>query len=335
MLPTQVKIKDIVKLFSCCETNANKKLHPLSKDKYKVTNWSSYNEGLKQRGSLTLWIDSDITSHWTDASEHKRGGQKVYSALAIESCLTVRKVYHLPLRQTEGFIKSIFGLLNVALPVPCYTTLCRRSNGLAVNLAAANGAVTDIVVDSTGLKVYGEGEWKVRKHGAGKHRTWMKLHIAANGQTQQIEAIALTSNAVDDATGMESLMSQINKPVKRFIGDGAYDKDKVRKQLHKDNIKQVIPPQRNAVSDKKKRLHRAQRDEAIEAVKATGRKEWKIKEDYHQRSKAETVMFRYKTIIGDKLAARKTAHQKTGVAVGCKILNIMLQTTKPQSRKIA
>ena len=251
MLPTWAKIKDIVKLLSCCETIANKKLHPLSKDKYKVTNWPAYNEGLKQRGSLTLWIDTDIASDWKQVAENKRGGQKVYSALAIETCLVLRKVYRLPLRQTEGFVKSIFGLLGVLVPIPCYTTLCRRSNGLAVNLAATNGAITDIVVDSTGLKVYGEGEWKVRKHGAGKHRTWMKLHIAANGQTQQIEAITLTSNAVDDATEVESLMSQIKKPVKRFMGDGAYDKDKVREQLHKDNIRQVIPPQRNAVTDKK------------------------------------------------------------------------------------
>lgn len=335
MLPTWVKIKDIVKLFSCCETIANKKLHPLSKDKYKVTNWSAYNAGLKQRGSLTLWIDANIASHWNQESENKRGGQKIYSALAIETCLVLRKVYRLPLRQTEGFVKSIFGLLNVRVAVPCYTTLCRRSNGLVVNLAATNGAITDVVVDSTGLKVYGEGEWKVRKHGAGKHRTWMKLHVAANGQTQQIEAITLTSNAVDDATEVESLIGQINKPVKRFMGDGAYDKDKVREQLYKDNISQVIPPQRNAVTDKKKRLHMEQRDEAIKAIKAIGRKEWKIKEGYHHRSKAETAMFRYKTIIGDKLAARKTAHQKTEVAVGCKILNIMLQTTKPQSKKIA
>ena len=92
----------------------------MSKDKYKVTNWSAYNEGLKQRGSLTLWMDAGIASHWNQECENKRGGQKVYSALAIESCLILRKVYHLPLRQTEGFVKSIFGLLNVLVPVPCY-----------------------------------------------------------------------------------------------------------------------------------------------------------------------------------------------------------------------
>lgn len=307
----------------------------MSKDKYKVINWASYNEGLKQRGSLTLWIDADIASDWRQVSEKKRGGQKLYSALAIETCLVLRKVYHLPLRQTEGFVKSIFKLLSITIPVPNYTTLCRRSNGLTVNLCGVGNRITDLVVDSTGLKVYGEGEWKVRKHGAGKHRTWMKLHIAADGQTQQIEAITLTTNAVDDATEVSALLEQINKPIKCFMGDGAYDKIKVRKELHNKGIRQVIPPQHNAILDKQKRIHMEQRDQAIESIKETGRKEWKIKEGYHQRSKSETVMFRYKTIIGDKLAARKTAHQKTEVALGCKILNIMLQTTKPKSKKVA
>jgi hypothetical protein len=307
----------------------------LGKDKYKVTNWPSYNQGLKQRGSLTLWVTGDIASNWKQPPENKRGGQKVYSGLAIEACLVLGKVYGLPLRQTEGFIKSIFGLMGLLMPVPDYTTLCRRSNKLTVNLSATNVAVTDIVVDSTGLKVYGEGEWKVRKHGAGKHRTWMKLHIAADAQTQQIEAVSLTTNAVDDATEVGALLAQVSKPVNSLGGDGAYDKDKVRKLLHHKNIGQVIPPQHNAVVDKKKRAHMAQRDEAIKTIKEIGRKEWKIKEGYHQRSKAETVMFRYKTIIGPDLSARKPGHQKTEVAIGCKILNIMLQTTKPQSKKIA
>lgn len=259
----------------------------------------------------------------------------MYSGLAIETCLVLGKVYHLPLRQTEGFVKSIFGLMGVPLPVPDYTTLCRRSNNLTVNLSAAQGTVTDIVVDSTGLKVYGEGEWKVRKHGAGKHRTWMKLHIAVDGQTQQIEAVSLTTNAVDDATEVGTLLGQISKTVNSLSGDGAYDKEKVRKQLHRDNIGQIIPPQHNAVIDKKKRAYMTQRNEAIKTIKEIGRKEWKIKEGYHHRSKAETAMFRYKTTIGPDMSARKLAHQKTEVTIGCKILNIMLQTAKPKSQKIA
>ena len=308
----------------------------MSKDKYKVRNWKSYNEGLKQRGSLTLWISVDVVAQWKHQGRAVRGGQRLYSELAIETCLVFRKVYRLPLRQTEGFMKSLFVRAGILAAVPDYTTMCRRSNGLKVDLSASGkGRVTDIVVDSTGLKVYGEGEWKVRKHGAGKRRTWMKLHIALDSESQQIEAVTLTTNAVDDAAEVESLLGQIDKPVRSFRGDGAYDKDKVRKVLVKQNIIQVIPPQHNAVLDKKHRAHRAERDKAIKMIEEIGREDWKKSVKYHQRSKAETVMFRYKTIIGDDLSARKIEHQKTEVTVGCKILNIMLQMTKPESVKVA
>lgn len=315
----------------------NYKLYPLGKDKYKVTNWGSYNEGLRSRGSITLWANEETMKGWRQASSavRGRGAQRFYSDTAIELCLVLRKVFHLALRQSQGFVRSIFELMGINERVPDYTTLSRRGGGLEVRLSAAGRAVTDIVVDSTGLKVYGEGEWKVRKHGAGKHRTWMKLHIAACAGTQQIEAFTLTTNAVDDASEVGALLGQIGRPVRSLMGDGAYDKDKARKRLAKDNIRQVIPPQRNAVPDRKGRPHRAERDEAIREIAATGRKEWKVREGYHQRSKAETVMFRYKTILGGSLAARKPANQKTEVAVGCKILNVMLQAAKPESRKIA
>lgn len=127
------------------------------------------------------------------------------------------------------------------------------------------------MVDSTGLKVYGEGEWKLRKHGAGKHRTWMKLHIAANSESQQIEAIALTTNAVSDAAAVDILLEQIKEPIRSFCGDGAYDQDRVRKVLCKKDIKQNIPSQHNAVLDKKQRTYRAERDVAIKMIKEQGR----------------------------------------------------------------
>ncbi len=308
----------------------------MSKDKYKVTNWSTYNKGLKKRGSISLWICSDLSEQWKWKGESKRGGQYQYSDVAIELCLTIGKVYSLPLRQTEGFIDNFFEQCGWKLSVPSYTTLCRRSQGLPINLRSkSRRGVTYILADSTGLKVYGEGEWKVRKHGAGKHRTWMKLHIGIDSESQQIEAVTLTSNAVDDATEVEWLLGQIKKKVGSFTGDGAYDKDKVRKVLSKSGIRQVIPPQHNAVSDKEQRKHRIERDQAIKTIEAIGRKEWKEQQGYHQRSKAETVMFRYKTIIGGALAARIKEHQKTEVTIGCKILNIMMQTAKPKSIKVA
>src|SRR5215210_3628444 len=160
----------------------------MSKDKYRVRNWSQYSEGLKQRGAITVWIDEEVLQKWRYQGERKRGGQKVYSDLAIEICLMVRKVYHLPLRQTEGFMQSFFERMKVELPVPDFTILCRRSAAVCIDLRTDNGkAVTDVTVDSTGLKVYGEGEWKVRKHGWGKHRTWMKLHVALDTEGQQVQ----------------------------------------------------------------------------------------------------------------------------------------------------
>lgn len=306
----------------------------MSKDRYKIRNWSQYNEGLKGRGSLFLWVQSDIADQWKHKGKNQRGGQKQYSDIAIELCLVICKVYKLPFRQTEGFLISLMKTAGFHLSVPDYTTMSRRSNGLKVGLSASkSGTVTDIVVDSTGLKVYGEGEWKVRKYGAGKHRTWMKLHIAADATSQQIEAVTLTTNSVDDATEVEALLGQIQTPVRSFKGDGAYDKVKVRTTLHNRKIKQIIPPQHNAVTDRKGREYLRDRDKTIKAINTVGREKWKKKSGYHQRSKAETAMFRYKTIIGNGLSTRKFEHQVTEVKIACKILNLTLQAAKPISFK--
>lgn len=307
----------------------------MSKDKYKVTNWSSYNNGLKQRGSLTLWISTNLSDQWNWEGSSKRGGQYAYSDIAIELCLTIGKVYGLALRQTEGFISSFFNQCGWSLTVPCYTTICRRGQRLGINLRSKrSGNITNIVVDSTGLKVYGEGEWKVRKHGAGKRRTWMKLHVALDEVSQQIEAVSLTSNGIHDSKEVPKLLSQIKRPIGSFKGDGAYDKDNVRIELTKRGIAQVIPPQHNAVISKTKLVHRQTRDEAIKMIDLTDRAAWKVQSGYHQRSKAETVMFRYKTIIGSSLSARKIENQQTEIKIGCKILNKMLELNKPISIKI-
>jgi len=307
----------------------------MSKDKYKVSNWKAYNEGLKRRGSITLWIQDDIAQQWNYVGKKQRGGQYRYSNAAVELCLILHKVYSLPLRQTQGFIKSLFEQRKIEVVVPDYTTMSRRSSKLSVSLSASRKRVSDIVMDSTGLKVYGEGEWKVRKYGAGKHRTWMKLHIAIDEQSQEIEAVTLSTNATDDASEVEPLLKQIEQPVRSFRGDGGYDKSKVRKQLHGKKIEQIIPPQHNAVVNKKAKEYLQQRDQDIQTIKKAGREEWKKQKRYHQRSKVETAMFRYKLIVGNTLSARKEDNQKTEVKIGCKILNITLQTTKPKSFKVA
>lgn len=307
----------------------------MSKDKYKVTNWSSYNNGLKRRGSINLWISSDLSDQWRWEGKSKRGGQYAYSDVAIELCLTVGKVYSLALRQTEGFMSSFFEQCGWELSVPSYTTLCRRSKGLRVNLKSKKTkGITDIVVDSTGLKVYGEGEWKVRKHGAGKHRTWMKMHLVMDAESQQVKGVSLTSNSVEDSSAGISLIKSMKFKIGSLRGDGGYDKHKFREMLKARNIVQVIPPQSNAVINKKGLNYLIERNESIKKIKKVGRKKWKQQSDYHQRSKVETAMFRYKAIIGDHLSARIAGNQKTEVTIGCKILNIMLQVAKPISIKV-
>jgi hypothetical protein len=307
----------------------------MSKDKYKVTNWSSYNNGLKRRGSMNLWISSELSDQWKWEGKSKRGGQYAYSDVAIELCLTIGKVYSLALRQTEGFMSSFFEQCGWELSVPSYTTLCRRSKGLRVNLKSKkNSGITDIVVDSTGLKVYGEGEWKVRKHGAGKHRTWMKMHLAMDAGSQQIKGVSLTSNSVEDSSAGISLIKSMKFRIDSLRGDGGYDKHKFREMLKARNIVQVIPPQSNAVINRKGLDYLIERNESIKKIKRIGRKKWKQQSGYHQRSKVETAMFRYKAVIGDHLSARVVGNQKTEVAIGCKILNIMLQVAKPISIKV-
>lgn len=309
----------------------------MSKDKYKVKNWQAYNKGLKQRGNITLWLSESAIKGWlSNKKSVGRGRREHYSDLAIQTCLTIRKVFHLALRQCEGFISSLFSSLRINLQVPDYTILCRRAAKLEIALSPLLNKETgpiDIVVDSTGLKVYGEGEWKVRKHGAGKHRTWMKLHLAIDASNQQIMACELTTNASDDASVVKNLLPALGAEIKSFTGDGAYDKVKVRKALPV-GVKQIIPPQHNAVRSKGDKDYLSSRDEAIASIGEKGRKQWKIDMKYHKRSLVETAMFRYKTIIGSSLQSRNEKTQLAEAKISCSILNVLLQLTKPVSTKI-
>jgi hypothetical protein len=221
--------------------------------------------------------------------------------------LTLRELFKLPYRQTEGFGRSLLTLLGVEAAIPDYSSLAKRAAKLGVSLSVANKRGTiDIVVDSTGLKVFGEGEWKTRLHGKSKRRTWRKLHLSVNPATREIVAEALTENSSHDADPVEELLDQVDQPIDKFYGDGAYDKWKVYQALESRSVAPVIPPQHNAKIKQhgNSAAEPLPRDEAIRGIRKTGRRRWKQEAGYHRRSLAETTMFRMKQTFGGHLKNR-------------------------------
>src|SRR3954451_11522800 len=195
-----------------------------TKTPYRLRNWSAYNAALIARGSLTLWVDEDAVTAWRYTGPTQRGAQYVYADAAIKCVLTLRAVYHLALRATEGLARSVFALLEAALPVPSYSSLSRRAAEMDVALGALPRATPlHLVIDSSGFKVYGEGEWKVRQHGWSKRRTWRKLHLGVDEATGQILAVMVTDNSVADAAVLPGLLAQVAAPVAQVSGDKAYD----------------------------------------------------------------------------------------------------------------
>ena len=306
---------------------------------YRVKNWPEYEKALVQRGSITFWISADFEKTWMYTGEKQRGSQFDYSEQAILVMLTVKEVFHLTNRGVEGFVRSIFQMMKINLPVPDHTTVSKRGKNLKVNLPKKANPKLNIVIDSTGLKIYGEGEWKVRQHGVSKRRTWRKLHMGANPEDGEIQAVILTENSVSDDAVVEVLLKQIEQEIDKFAGDGAYDKRKVYDGLnaHSPQVKILIPPRKNARIWKhgNTKSERLKRDENLRSIRKDGRKEWKKNSGYHIRSLAETTMFRLKTIFGDKLSARLLETQTTQALVRCAALNRITHLGMPQSYKVA
>ncbi len=306
---------------------------------YRVQNRSEYDQARVQRGSLTVWLSDDFEKNWRYSGEKQRGSPFDYSDQAIPIMLTLKNVFHLPNRATEGFVRSLFAMLGVALPVPDHTTLSRRGKALKVVLPKKASGHIDMVLDSTGLKVYGEGEWKVRTHGKSKRRIWRKLHLAVDPQSGEIQAVALTENRVEDAEMVEPLLRQVEQPIRRCVGDGSYDKRKAYHSIHQHapSAEVAIPPRRNARIGQHGNTHaeRLKRDENLRFLRKHGRKAWKEASAYHRRSLAETTMFRYKTIFGDRLSARLLETQTTQALIGAAALNRMTHLGMPDSYKVS
>lgn len=311
-----------------------------AKETYRLSNWTEYNKALVSRGFITLWLSEDTLANWYYQGPRAAGGQFRYSDGCIQAALALKAVFRLAFRQTQGLIQSILAIMKMNLQVPSYTQLCRRQAKVVAFFAPVpceDGIVEalHIVIDSTGLKVYGEGEWKVKKHGADKRRTWRKLHLAIDESTNDIHAVELTTNAVSDADMVKPLLDDMKQPVAKVGGDGAYDQVKVYEQLEIRHIQPLIPPRVNAViwMDKAGNDLDCPRNEAIRQIEAVGLTSWKRQCGYHRRSKAETAMFRWKSCFGERLATRLLTHQQTEAQVKAACLNRFNKLGMPNTVK--
>jgi hypothetical protein len=308
------------------------------KTQYRVRNWAKYNAALINRGNLTIWVDEEALQAWQYSGSTQRGAQYIYAEAAIQCVLTLRAVYHLALRATQGFAESIFTLLQVSLPVPTYSTLSRRGVRSEVELAPVSSTTPmHLVLDSSGFKVYGEGEWKVRQHGWSKRRTWRKLHLGVDEATGEIVAAVASEAGVTDDDVVPDLVEQVERPIAQVSADGAYDKRKCYEALEKTGAKVTIPPRRDAKIWQHANCEGEpwQRDENLRAIRRGGRKRWKQEAGYHRRSLAETAIFRLKTIFGAGVQSRNFGQQATELLLRARALNRMTQLGMPESYRLA
>jgi hypothetical protein len=312
------------------------------KDKYRIRNWKDYNLSLVNRGSITFWFNEKAVQKWySDEKTNSPGRPDVYSDDAIRCGLMIKAVFHTTLRALQGFLQSIMKILGFNLVCPHYSVFSRRAKFLQIPMRKLlkPKEKLNVIFDSTGIKVFGEGEWKVRKHGYSKHRTWRKVHVGMCADSWQIVVGATTSNNISDEEAMIKMMGTLEGiEIGNVYGDGAYDNVDCREAIYDYGGKQIIPPDKNARLQKKETLPALnERDEAIERIKELGnegRALWKKEIGYHQRSRIETAMFRFKTILGDRLTARKEWTQATEVAIKLDVLNQMTELGMPQSYRV-
>ena len=312
--------------------NADRK-HKYEKPCYKVTNWPDYNNSLRQRGNITIWFTEDAIAGWCPAKTGERGRPLEYSAIAIETTLLIRKVFHMALRQTQGFMDSIIQIMKAELAIPDYSTISKRGINLPKHVLGKvlePGSV--VIVDSSGLKVYGKDEWHQEKHDVAARRTWRKLHIAVD-ENHQIIACDLTTPEVGDTTAVPDLLDQISTPVDTFMADGAYDGDPVSDAVldKQPAARIVIPPHKTGICSA---MGDSQRDGHIRTIKQQGRIAWQKKTNYGLRSYVELAIQRYKRIFGNTLKARALLQQKTEAWIAASALNRMTNLGMPVSVKI-
>jgi hypothetical protein len=322
--------------------NQDRRRH-IPRQAHKVTNWPAYDASLRQRGSLTVRFTDEAVEAWAAEPRTTRGGQPWYAALAILTALTLRAVFRLAYRQAEGLIGSIVGLLGLALRVPDHTTLSRRAATLEEPQprphagGCGEGEPMHLLVDSTGLKLGGAGEWLTEKHGTRERRSWRKLHLGVDADTGRIAASALTGREVDDGAQAGPLLDRVAGALASFTGDGGYDQDRVHASVaaRHPEAAVIVPPRATAVPSGTAEAEPTQRDRHLRLIAAHGRMGRQKSSGYTKRARAEAAIARWKRVIGDGLRSRTDERRATEVAVAARALNRMLELGRPNYVRIA
>jgi hypothetical protein len=299
-----------------------------SKQRYRVRNWTQYDRSLVNRGNLTIWFDeASIKENWTPPPPLGRGKPGLYSDTAIQTCLTIKALFQLPYRATEGLMNSLMRLCQLELPVPDHTHMSRRAGALSVKIVRrARKGPTHVVVDSTGLKIFGEGEWKVRQHGVGKRRTWRKIHLAVDETAKDIIGIEVTSADWGDSEVFPDLLDQVEGELSQVSADGAYDTKGCHGAIAEREAKATIPPREGAVPWG----NNHPRDAILKQIDLKGSSAWKNDSGYHRRSIAENMMYRLKQ-LGTRLYSRSFERQVSEAHVRAAIINTFTYLGMPQS----
>ena len=297
-----------------------------------------YDAALRARGDVTLWFDEAAADAWNAPNSGLPGGQRRYSDLAIVTSLTLRTVFRLALRQTEGFVGSLIRLMDLGLDTPDHTTLSRRSGAVEVpELTTVHQGPIHLVVDSTGLKILGDGEWHAHKHKtANKRRRWRKLHLGVDAQGFVV-ASALTDSGQDDAAEGVRMIGGLDCAIGRFTADGAYDTRAVYEALAPaggEPCTIVIPPRKTAAPSQPAEELLEQRDAAIARIAEVGRRRWRKESGAHRQARAENAMFRYKRLVGDRLRAKTPERQTTEARIAVNVLNRMHGLGTPDSQAV-
>ncbi|NOE76921.1 IS5 family transposase [Vibrio cholerae] len=306
----------------------------MPKPRYKTTNWKQYNKALINRGSLTFWIDEEAIRQWKQSKQDKRGRPRQFSDLAITTALMVKRVFSMPLRTLQGFIDSVFTLANVPIVCPHYSCISRRAKQVEVSFKPkTRGAIQHLAIDATGLKVYGEGEWKVKKHGTdGKRRVWRKLHLAVDTSTHEIVAAELSVSNVTDAEVLPNLLKQTRRRIIEISGDGAYDTRDCHDAIRFKRAIPLIPPREGAAFWE----NGHPRNLAVGCQKLYGsNNKWKKRYGYHKRSLSETTMYRVKQLLGGRLSLRNYNAQVGEAYAMIKALNKLTGLGMPETQCVA